>query len=136
MENPQVDLCFICEKTLSESDVVVVKERGVKTLLKSSELRGNRAHTRILRTLSSVTVHGACQKNYINEKLIAAYCRKKDNEPQVASTSRRSSIPTFNFKAQCFLCTEEITPDFLNKQKKEDITHLIEISFVWCNNWE
>lgn len=118
MENPQVDLCFICEKTLSESDVVVVKERGVKTLLKSSELRGNRAHTRILRTLSSVTVHGACQKNYINEKLIAAYCRKKDNEPQVASTSRRSSIPTFNFKAQCFLCTEEITPDFLNKQKK------------------
>lgn len=37
MENPQVDLCFICEKTLSESDVVV-KERGVKTLLKSSEL--------------------------------------------------------------------------------------------------
>lgn len=122
-------MCFICEKTLSESDVAVVKERGVKTLLKSSELQGYRAHTRILRTICSVTVHAACQKNYINEKLIAAYYYK-DNKPQLASTSRRSSIPTIKFKSQCFLCTEEITPDFLDKQKKEDITHLIEISFV------
>lgn len=127
-----MNLCFICDKILHESDSVIVKERGVQTLIKSSEKRGQHEHVRFLKTLSSVTMHNACQKHYNNEKLIAAYLNRKKNPPPAeTSTSRRSVIPSFNFKTQCFLCTEEIPEDFLKIQTKKELLdrdkiHLVE----------
>lgn len=121
MANQEIYLRFICETSLSECNSVIVKEKGVKTLLKSAEKRGNREHVRILKKISSVTVHTACQKSYNNDKLISAYCRKQVIKSSDASTSRRSSIPSFNFKTHCFLCTDEITVDFLNTQRKLNV---------------
>ena len=63
MATPAPNLCFICNDSLNEGEVVVVKKRGIQTLSESSVKRQNPIHKRLLRDLTEVTVHSACQKN-------------------------------------------------------------------------
>ena len=49
-----VNICFICELSLSEGDIVVVKEQGVKKLQEVSGKRKNPQHQRFfIRTITS-----------------------------------------------------------------------------------
>lgn len=108
-----------------------MKERGVNRLIESSVKRNIKAHSLLLRKWIEVTVHTACQKQYNNEKLIAASLHGGNVSQNTPSTLRRSSNPGFNFKGHCFLCAEEISEDFKEQQKKlpmtrRDSVHLVE----------
>lgn len=104
--------CFICDKSLSVGEVVLVKERGVVSLRNASLKREIISHQSFLKNISEVTVHVACQKNYTNDKLILAFLRRRGKCAQTHSF--RSSIP----KTKCFICGEEIPEEYFEKQKK------------------
>lgn len=55
--------CFICEESLECGGVSVVKKKGVVTLLASAGKRRQREHRRLLKGVSEITIHTACQKN-------------------------------------------------------------------------
>jgi len=107
--------CFICETKLSEGAICVVKERGLNTFREFSVKRNDNKIS-LLKGLASVVVHDACRKRYTNEKYIASFKRKADTN--ISSHSLRSSGVSFDLKKNCFLCAEEITEEFLKKQKK------------------
>ena len=67
-------VCFICEISLNEGEIKIVKEKGVKNLQKCSAKRQNEEHQCFLKDLKQVTIHNACHKRYINERMIAARC--------------------------------------------------------------
>lgn len=116
-----IEICFICEQSLNEGEILVVKERGVKRLQEVSSRRKNPQHQRFLSGLSQIKVHKACQKSYTNERMIAAYVRHiTDNPDELSSVSSsvRSKSDAFDFKNQCFLCGEGLPEDFQEKQLK------------------
>lgn len=131
MAAPSSDLlCFICNGSVS-GDVSVVKERGIKTLIEASIKRKQVNHKHYLKDLKQVSVHSACQTNYINTKLIKAYlCRSAKSGPQ--STQTRSTGDAFTFKDHCFFCNEKITREFIEIQKKlpisrRKVVHLVQV---------
>ena len=81
------DICFICEHTLNEGVLVIVKERGMKTIKESSVERNDGKSERFLKGLLSGVVHDSCWKNYTNEKLIAASIHRGSNVPPIPSPS-------------------------------------------------
>ncbi|CAH1118147.1 unnamed protein product [Phaedon cochleariae] len=96
------EVCFICQGSLIDGDVVTVRQKGVKTLISSSVQRKNNEHRRYLTNLSEVKVHSACQKHYNNPKLISSYL-KRASEP--STSTRRSNV--FDLRKHCFYCGKE-----------------------------
>lgn len=62
--------CFICDDFLSIKESVVIKERGLKTLINSSKQRKDGKH-KSLEGRWFVTVHSNCRKSYVKEQSIA-----------------------------------------------------------------
>lgn len=128
-KNMSSEQCFICEETLSHGETVIVKERGIKTLIESSRERKDNKQL-FLSGLNCVTVHVKCHKSYINKKLIIASLKaKKKNAPTVIA-ARRSSIPSFDFKTTCLFCVEDASVEFIKRQTKRivarrDTVHVI-----------
>lgn len=117
--------CFICKKTLGEGEVQHVSKRGVDTLLAASIARGHAENGRMLRTLESITVHRACQKNYADTRWgINTVC-----SPSLPSIVE----PTFDFKNLCFLCAELANEDFLKTQTKLPYSRRKQVSLVTMN---
>jgi hypothetical protein len=114
-------LCFICNKHLTESETVTV-DRGLKTLINASIERGDE-FSEYLKDQTSVTVHKQCRKNYTRKDTIAALKRKQDEEQ--ASTSKispprtraRVSASSFCFKKCCLFCGNELDEHFHSKKQ-------------------
>ena len=108
--------CFICENLLIEGEVIEVKEKGLETFRQSS-VKGKDDKGKLLEGLKSIVVYNTCRKRYNNEKLISASLRREsDGAP--SHPQLRSTIPIFSFRDHCFLCTAEITAEFIAKQKQ------------------
>jgi len=56
------EMCFICDKSLSEGATVVV-ERGIQTLRDASAER-NDGKIEHLRSVDSIKIHTQCRKTY------------------------------------------------------------------------
>lgn len=110
--------CFICEESLSDREVTVVKKRGVATLLASSIKRRKPEHQLLLGGVEEITVHSACQRSYNNEKLISASARREHDARATTPKSTRSGKPPFDFNNRCFLCEEEVTEEYRQIQAK------------------
>jgi hypothetical protein len=67
---------LICDKRLSEGEVLTVKERGLQTLTASSKKWQDGKHVHF-QGCSAFTVHVKCQKSYTKETNIAALIRGK-----------------------------------------------------------
>ena len=104
-------LCFICNKLLTEGETVTVS-RGMKTLIDASIERGDE-FVDYLKSEKSVTVHMDCRKSYIRKSSIAAI--KRQHEDGQASTSKvrlprtraRVSESNFCFKKYCLFYGDE-----------------------------
>ena len=107
-------LCFICDESFSDEDSVIVKERGIKTFIESSNRRRDGKHSR-LQGVSSVKVHVKCQKSYNKEHNIAAALSQHAS----CSAVRRSHVETFDFKNKCVLCAEDASDDFKKSELKK-----------------
>ena len=71
------NVCFICDKPLKESEVVVV-DRGMKTLIDASVER-NDDFFEYLKDKQSVTVHVQCRKMYTRKSNIVAAKRQRES---------------------------------------------------------
>ena len=69
-------ICFICRSTLEEGKVIVVKKRGILSLIEVSVKRGLLQNQQFLQELNEVTVHDACRKRYTVEGNVAASVRR------------------------------------------------------------
>ncbi|CAG4974224.1 unnamed protein product [Colias eurytheme] len=113
-------VCFVCRLALKEGDstVVIVKKRGIQTLINSSVVRGLKEDELFLKKLDEVSVHNACRKRYTARHNIDACARRGgDQIPQPRTSISRTSDP-MNLRSICFLCAEEITEEFLQLQNK------------------
>ena len=103
--------CFICNKLLTEDEIVTVS-REMKTLIDASIERGD-GFGNYLRSAKSVTVHVDCRKSYIQKSSIAAI--KRQHEDGQATTSKvnlprtraRVSKSDFCFKKYYLFCGDE-----------------------------
>lgn len=105
--------CFICDDFLSNKESVVIKERGLKTLIDSSKRRKDGKHI-LLEGRWFVTVHCNCRKSYVKESNIATSLTTTKN-------TRRSDIPVFDFKHKCLLCEGDASDEFLKKETKKPV---------------
>lgn len=118
------NFCFICSKSLTEGEIVVV-ERGMKTLIDSSVER-NDGFFEYLSNSESVTIHTQCRKMYTRKSSIAAVKRQHDMEE--ASTSKISKISPprtrarvsesdFCFKKYCLFCADDANEEAGKKNR-------------------
>lgn len=122
-------ICFICNEDLEGSPTRTVKRKGIETLRKAAIKRARRDNLQILAGKEAITVHSICQKRFCNEGMIAAHIRRSGIDDSVHQPSTcsgrpvlRSVVKCFLFKGHCCLCGEEITVDFLEKEKKTPLS--------------
>ena len=106
--------------------VTSVREKGLKTFIESSKKRKNGEHVK-LGKISSLEVHERCRKNYINERMITARMKKMDQGKD--GVKRRSTEESFRFQTHCFMCGLEITPEFIEQQKRKKTIAILCIRF-------
>lgn len=125
--------CLLCEENLSVGKTVNVKQKGLNTLIKSSERRKD-GKSEKLGGLSSVIVHVSCRKDYTREDNIKAALKNiTESEGSTISPTKgklRSSITSFDFKNACFYCTEIIDAAFYEKEKKKEISKRVKVHRV------
>ena len=128
-------LCFICNKLLTEGETVTVS-RGMKTLIDASIERDDE-FVDYLRSEKSVTVHMDCRKSYIRKSSIVAI--KRQHEDRQASTSKvspprtkaRVSESDFCFKKYCLFCGDEADEEAEKKSlhRRQKIYNVATFSF-------
>lgn len=123
-------VCFVCTKSLSEGETVVV-ERGLKTLRDASAER-NDGKMEHLRNINSIKIHVQCRKDYTRRNSIIA-CKRERNESASTSTNSpprsrmREREQSFNLKEQCIFCGEEASEV---KERKKDRKTRQKIKYV------
>ncbi len=111
--------CIICGTSLSHGDTDIVREKGIKTLINSSEKRKDNK-VELFRVHDSVVVHQKCRKLYTNEKAInAAQKRSFDAETTVDNSRSLNKCESFSFKEKCFFCGKIITEEFLKIEARK-----------------
>jgi len=112
------NLCFICNEVLNNdvAKVTTVREKGLKTFIESSRKRKDGEHVQLSKK-SAVDVHERCRRNYSNERMIDAHLKKMDQGTE--KIKRRSTEAPFSFKTHCFMCGLDITPEFIEKERKK-----------------
>lgn len=122
------EVCFICDKPLKESEVVVVVG-GMKTLIDASVERNDKFFE-YLKDKQSVTVHVQCRKMYTRKSSIVAAKRQSETEEGSTSTispphtRARLSEPDFNFKRYCLFCGDEANEE-AEKKKAQNVRRKI-----------
>lgn len=119
--------CFICDDFLSIKESVVIKERGLKTLINSSKQRKDGKHNS-LEGRWFVTVHSNCRKSYVKESSTTSIATSTTTTTQ---NTRRSEVPVFDYKNKCLLCEGDASGEFLRNQikkpvQKRDRVHCVE----------
>lgn len=104
-------VCFIRKESLSEV-AVLVKEKGVKTLLASSVSRNIQENVQLLTGVNEILRTQCLRKEIYDARCIKQLFAVK------TSRSTRSVLGQFNFREQYFLCGERLTEEFLVVQRK------------------
>ncbi len=110
--------CLICDDAV-EMDLCKVGSKGIIGIMKASALRKDGKDTS-LRSKTSGVVHNACRREYVRIDSIRRFMREQAHSEQ-ASTSRdgsslRSGQSKFDFKTNCFFCTEAYDEDSERKK--------------------
>ena len=100
-----MDVCCICKEPTGE--LVKVTERGIRGLIKFSQLRKDLALEqelmKYLEENKEVCVHEECRKWFNNKRRIE---NNEASEKQNKKKTRNSTDEFFNWKASCFICSE------------------------------
>ena len=112
-----MDVCCICKEPTGE--LVKVTERGIRGLIKFSQLRKDLALEqelmKYLEESKEVCVHEECRKWFNNKRRIE---NNEASEKQNKKKTRNSTDEFFNWKASCFICSEICIYDSRNPKRK------------------
>ena len=114
-------VCFICENELTVNDFVVVKRKGIISLINASVVH-NEEKDSVLQGLDSIKVHINCRKQYERINRIKPDEINTNYDVPIKSPIKgqlRSARPLFNFKLMCFFCAENIDDNFLKNENKK-----------------
>lgn len=125
------DLCVLCEETFVEGECVVVKDRGIKTLIECSKKRGDGKNI-LFQGRDTVKLHVSCRKSYTREKCVAAAMKARETQ----SREKRSSAPIFVFKEKCLFCAEDASENFVCQQTKKPSGKREVVSLVSTMNFK
>lgn len=111
-------LCFVCQ-TASNRNTHVVTEKGLAKLFECSVQRQNHTHQRFLKSGKEVRVHHDCQKNYVNDRMIAAYIRRGVDSTQTSLSLRSSTFSSLKTNASY---VEKVIPMTSTKNNQKSPT--------------
>lgn len=125
------DRCLICNERVEKDDSSQVGEKGIEGLVSASIAR-NDGKSEFFMGKTSGVVHTVCRKNYTRPQSIVSSRRSSgESEPGTsAGSTRRSSVPTFEFKKKCFFCCGTIDEAFQKKQQKKPLGKREVVSYV------
>lgn len=128
--------CFICDIELNaESECVIVKQKGVTTLINSSKARQDNKW-KFLVGLESVKVHIVCRKNYKRPQTIKK-CVYDRNEPGTTSSPGKGQLhSTYSskFKENCLFCDHPCSKELEMKSNKDPVVILSLMSLHFISN--
>lgn len=105
---------IICDDVSNEKLRTILKE-GMKNYIQSSLRRQDNKYL-TLREFNLLTIHENCAKSYTNKTKIVAYLRALENLNRSMHDTR--STESSDFGSLCFICGEDASDDFIEKQKK------------------
>lgn len=99
------DNCFICKKSVSTGETVIV-DGGLQTLKDASYERDD-GLIEFLNSVNVVTIHVQCRKEYTRKTSILAFKRhREENAAGSQPSPRKRRMGDFNFQRLCFICCE------------------------------
>lgn len=99
-------LCIICDNKIEPEKEVIVKQRGIQSLIKASIERKDKKHLK-LENLEEVKVHKLCQSSYQRARNIEAAAKRVSDEYK----DRRNELSAgrkFKYSECCFYCDEKV----------------------------
>lgn len=115
--------CFICEVEFADTDddCVRVRKKGITSLEKVSQERGDNKLNLLAVGLDEMKVHKECRKKYTHPDYIAKAKKKLEDvaDPCPSKKAILRNGETFNFRETCLFCAEEIDFVKMKKTKKE-----------------
>ena len=109
-----ISVCPFCMmKIKSHDSFAVLTEKGVTGILAAAKRRMDDG----LVCMAGQKIHKECRKKYTDSKLINISVKKRTERERSESPSLRSQTRTFDSRAQCFYCTDEIK-DLRNESQK------------------
>lgn len=122
--------CFICGAEVAESARRIVKSLGLETLIQASKKRKDGKHVQF-KAETEIVVHKSCQTKYV----LPSNIKKAAEEHAQAGPSTRSAPPaSFDFGNLCFICGEDASDNFINKQAKNRHESRVVVGFVVNNS--
>lgn len=117
----RMELCGICEQTIM-SDHGAIHANGLQTILNISRDIGDGLADKLSEMSIPIAIHKQCRSRYTKPSSIKATKRKMQEDLENIGFSsrrvRRSEVPTYNPRTDCFYCTKTI-PFFRNCTKEE-----------------
>jgi hypothetical protein len=107
------DVCVICRLGVNTADSRSVKQKGKETLLHYCELRADYAlNEYLLNGSSDIHVHDLCYRTYTSKRRYEQQAGGGSSSDDVGHAKLlRSSVNSFSFKLNCFLCGQLIVVD-------------------------
>ena len=109
--------CIVCQKWSENDDVSFLSARGLDTLRESAESRNDEViKERLIVASKSTTgktfIHNSCRRKY-NDKRSLSQLSSVDSE----SKRLRSSVTTFNWREDCFICGDAAVKDVKHPER-------------------
>lgn len=125
--------CPLCDLPLSDRETRIIKEISLKNCVKASLQRKDNKHT-LLRKYKSLEVHEVCSKNYVSQRKIEFFLRKKEGGNNSDNVRTRSTQLDFDWENLCFICSEDASDEFIKKEKKKSENKRVAVSIVNSND--
>lgn len=93
---------MLCDKYLEDSKSIVVKKRGIVSLVQASRKRHDKKHVK-LEKLNEILIHKSCQTLYVRESNVKL-AKVQSRETWQKARKIRNDGKEFDFSLHCFVC--------------------------------
>ena len=103
-----VERCVLCQGDFRSEKCSKMYKKGIDTLAAVSSMRGDSELTERLKSApTGLLIHASCRRDYTKKR----HLENVDDGASPRSRKLRSSLSSFNWKTNCFLCGTEAAPD-------------------------
>ncbi|KAK6183990.1 hypothetical protein SNE40_006544 [Patella caerulea] len=100
--------CVVCGEGGGSVELAKVFATGLRTLVKSADVRKDDQVKKRIESSAVPHVHNECRRKYNDKRQLSGLEKSIDPIP---AKLRRSSVPAFDWKENCFICSESAFVD-------------------------